>query len=267
MPVAHGLARLSATIALAASLALAYSDYEGYSGAPGTLGACAGSCHGTLDGSMTVTGFPVQYVPGQAYTIRLGHDSGPAIWNFNASARIGTGSQTAGVISAGLYTETYSVPTESNGVHMPTYGYDTCSFVWTAPSPGVGDVRLYVAGHQDHTTGPNTTLVLLSNEAAGVRSRAEPLPVVRFRVEPTVTSGPVSFHFSSPKPGPVVIHVTDATGRILASFSTDRCAAGEQLLVWPALDSRGRRLPAGSYLVRARFGGQLLVRNIVLKGR
>jgi hypothetical protein len=253
-------------IGLAASLALADSDFVGYSGAPGTLGACAATCHGTLDGSITARGFPAEYVPGQAYTVWLDHDSGPAIWNFNASVRVGAGSQPAGIISAGLYTEPYSVPTESNGVHLSTYDHDTCSFIWTAPDPGVGEVRLYVAGHQDHTNGPNTTLFVVSDQATAVKSERKARPLARFRAEPTISSGSVSFYIGSTEPTPVTIKVTDATGRLVASFSTDRCT-GEQVLVWPALDRRGKRLPAGTYLARARLSGQLLLSRFIIKAR
>lgn len=249
---------------LAASL-FAGSDYVGYSGAPGTLGQCAASCHGTLDGSITVSGFPAEYVPGLAYTVTLGHDSGPALWNFNASVRVGTGAQTAGLITPGLYTETYVVATESNGVHMPTYGHDSCTFVWTAPDPGVGDVRLYVAGHQDHTNGPNTTLVLVSGQSSGVGSqKPEPGAAFAFDLQPSIVSGRLILRLKWQVSSPVRVRITDGSGRVIAALTVPGGAPARQVVTWQPLDRSGRRLAAGVYYVRADLAGSRLLRKFVI---
>jgi hypothetical protein len=71
----------------------------------------------------------------------------------------------------GLYAEPYSAAAESNGVHLSSYDHDTCTFAWTVPESGAGEVRPYLAGHRNHTNGPNATLVLVSGQASG--------PVVR----------------------------------------------------------------------------------------
>ena len=138
----------------------------GYSGAPGSSGTCAISCHGSSGGSVTVTGFPAYYSPGQAYTVTIRHSSGTSIANFNCSIRIGTGTSNAGTITAGLNTETYNVSGETNGVHFNGNNRDSGDFTWTAPSSGAGTCRLYAGGLQGSQSGQNTTIVQVTNEQA-----------------------------------------------------------------------------------------------------
>ena len=155
---------------LLASLLLALPIYAlptnvGYSGAPGR-GSCAASCHGIAGGTVQVFGMPASYVPNEQYLITVKKMSGVSIKNFNASCRLATGTQNAGLISAGLFTGTYNVFGETNGVHMTTLDHDSAQFTWTAPAPGFGVVRLYVAAHQgERNTGPNTNVTVVSMEA------------------------------------------------------------------------------------------------------
>jgi len=260
--------RLVVPLWILAAGVFAGSDYVGYSGAPGTLGQCAASCHGTLDGSITVRGFPAEYTPGQAYTVTLGHDSGPALWNFNASVRIGVGTRTAGLIGPGLYTETYVVPTESNGVHLQTYDHDSCTFIWTAPDPGAGDVRLYVAGHQNHTTGPNTTLVLVSGQLSGV---SNPRPAagahLSFDLRPSIVSGRLNLRIRGPARRLIQIRITDGSGRVIDRLTLPGCASGEQVVVWQPVDQTGNRLAAGVYYASADVAGNRLLRRFVIPAR
>jgi hypothetical protein len=46
----------------------AHPTYTGYSGALGSKGTCASSCHGSGTGSIVVTGIPNSYVPLTTYT-------------------------------------------------------------------------------------------------------------------------------------------------------------------------------------------------------
>ncbi|MBK6910213.1 MAG: T9SS type A sorting domain-containing protein [bacterium] len=139
---------------------------RGYSGAPGALGRCASSCHGAGTGTVQVTGFPTNYVPDSTYLITIQAVTGFPIKNFNASVRIGTGTNRAGTITAGQGTSTYNVAQETNGVHLSTLDLQTATFNWQAPAVGAGTVRLYVAAHQGaRNTGPNTNITLVANEA------------------------------------------------------------------------------------------------------
>lgn len=148
------------------ALLAAHSGYIGYSGAPGTKGLCAASCHGSGTQSITVSGFPSSYTPGQQYEITITSPS--AVKNFNGSIRQGTGSTNAGTISAGTGTVTYNDPVETNGVHLSPNDQTSFSFLWTAPPTGTGEVRLYLALHWGNSSGPNLDTVLVATESVGV---------------------------------------------------------------------------------------------------
>jgi len=143
-----------------------HPTFTGYSGAPGRQ-TCASSCHGSGGGTVTVSSFPSAYTPSQVYTITINHGSGSTIANFNASCREGTGSTNAGILAAGTATATYSVSGETNGVHFSATNQNSGTFNWTAPGPGTGAVRLYVAAHQGVYSGANNPIVIVSNEASG----------------------------------------------------------------------------------------------------
>jgi len=147
-----------------ASLGYGHANYVGYSGAPGSNGTCASSCHGTTGGTIQITDFPADYTPGQTYSVTISHSSGSAIRQFNGSCRVGTGSTNAGVIAAGTNTATYNTGGETNGFHLSSIDQQSGTFQWTAPAQGTGVVRLYIAGHQGGYSGQNTDLVLVANE-------------------------------------------------------------------------------------------------------
>ncbi len=50
---------------------MATTSRTGYSGAPGSRGTCASSCHGVSGGTLVLVGFPTTYVPGQVYQLTL----------------------------------------------------------------------------------------------------------------------------------------------------------------------------------------------------
>jgi hypothetical protein len=141
-----------------------YPSLLGYSGAPGSHGNCASSCHGTTGGTIQVDGFPEEYTPEETYTLAISHDGGDAIVQFNGSCRQGDGSDNAGVIAAGTDTETYYVGVETNGVRFSSDNLDEAIFLWTAPESGSGEVRLYISGLQGGFNGQNSNLVYVSQE-------------------------------------------------------------------------------------------------------
>lgn len=134
----------------------------GNSGAPGTQ-SCASSCHGDGAGTVEVHGFPESYYPDSVYLIQL-TSTGLTIKNFNASCRLGTTSLNAGVMLGYGMTAAYSVSNETNGVHSLVLDQDTLEFQWIAPAHGTGEVRMYIAAHQGHDTGPNNDLMLIAGE-------------------------------------------------------------------------------------------------------
>ena len=54
-------------------------SYIGYSGAPGSNGYCASSCHGSSGGTIQIDGFPDEYVSEQTYAITISHSDGNSI--------------------------------------------------------------------------------------------------------------------------------------------------------------------------------------------
>ncbi len=145
---------------------MARSNYRGYSGAPGSLGTCASSCHGSGGGTVQISGFPTEYVPDSTYLITITAVSGSSINNFNGSVRVGTGSTNAGTISGGTNTATHNVAGETNGIHLSSNNRTSGNFNWLAPSAGTGTVHLYVGAHQgSNQGGANTTINLTATEA------------------------------------------------------------------------------------------------------
>ena len=253
---------LATVLALVAAAALALPGYTGYSGAPGPDGTCAGSCHGSGTGTIEVVGFPVAYEQGQTYVISVFKQSGSSISNFNASVRVGTGTQTAGTITAGYRTATYSTGSEPNGVHLSSNDQDSCTFSWQAPDPAVGDVKLYVTGHQGNKSGPNTEVVLTSSQMTGVSEGARRPLDLTFELKPTVAAGPVGIRLSAPSGSHPSLRVVDRGGRLVARIGVPESG---QPIVWRPLDREGRRLAAGTYLVVLQGNGERLVRKLVLK--
>jgi len=244
--------RAYAVLALAvlSTFALAEPSYTGYSGAPGTSGSCASTCHGTSSGRVIVTGFPAVYELGQSYLVRVSTHGGGSISNFNASVRIGAGTQTAGVITAGYMTATYSTGDEPNGVHLSSNDQDSGNFNWQAPDSSVGDVKLYLAAHQGAMGGGNTDIILIASQASGItQGRTLPPTGLDLRIEPTVSTGNVCFRTTVPPGDAAVLRVTNPSGRVLARIELAPCGTSERAAVWSPLDDCGRRLARGTYFV------------------
>ncbi len=146
------------------AFAMAHPHFTGYSGAPGSFGNCASSCHGSPGGTIEVTGFPTEYAPGSTYTLAISHNGGSSIAGLNGSCRIGTGSDNAGLIASGTNTVAYSISGETNGIAMSSTDLDNGTFSWTAPDVGTGDVTLYLAGTQGGFSGLNSELIFVATE-------------------------------------------------------------------------------------------------------
>ena len=253
---------VAAILALLTAVALALPSYTGYSGAPGTTGTCAGQCHGSGTGTIQVVGFPAAYEPGQSYVISVFKQSGSSISNFNASVRVGTGSQTAGTITAGFRTATYSTGSESNGVHLSGNDQDSCTFNWQAPGSAVGDVKLYMAGHQGNAGGPNTETILTSSPMTGVSEGVRRPLGVRLALKPTVVTDRVEVRLAAPAGSHPSLRVVDRGGRMVARINVPESG---QSILWRPLDRDGERLAAGTYLVVLQCKDERLVRKLVLE--
>jgi len=253
---------IAAILVLLAAVALAYPGYTGYSGAPGSSGSCASTCHGASGGTIEVVGFPAVYELSQSYVISVVHRGGSSISNFNASVRTASGSHTIGTITTGYLTATYTTGNEPNGVHLSSEDRDSCTFNWQAPDTGVGDINLYLAGHQGSKSGPNTGIILNASLMTGVSEGAQRPLGLALTLKPTVATGQVDIRLSTPSGSHPSLRVVDRSGRLVARIGVPESG---QPIVWRPLDREGRRLAAGTYLVVLQGNGERLVRKLVLK--
>jgi hypothetical protein len=259
--------KISARSVLIVSLAVlagvsalwAHANYTGYSGAPGTGGRCASSCHGSSGGTVAVSGFPTTYTPGQVYQIVVRHSGGSRIENFNSSVRIGTGSQDAGILAAGYNTATYSASGEPNGIHLSATTKDSAKFSWNAPGIGTGLVKLYLAAHQGSIDGANTDIILSAGEASAI----EEMPgsdVSRpcLSIENRIVSRYVVLRAAVPIGMPGRLRIVGPTGRVQATIAVPREGVSEAI-IWTPKDRNGRRLAPGPYFAVLSAGGQRLI--------
>jgi hypothetical protein len=252
---------------------LAYSQalpsYTGYSGAPGTDGTCAGYCHGSSGGTIIVEGFPNTYIPGQSYVVKVNHSGGSLISNFNASVRGGTGTVTAGIITAGLNTAVYNIGQEPNGVHFASSNLDSGNFTWTAPDSGVGEVRLYLAGMQGSSYyGPNTVITLTAIEGSGLsESNLSILSNLSFTIKPTVVREFLQIQINVPNKSNSRLRIIEQTGRIIKSLKISISNARTQTVIWEPKNDKGKPIPAGIYFVSLESNQERLIRKFTIKTR
>jgi hypothetical protein len=256
--------RLLSALAAFVAIAFGHATYTGYSGAPGTGGTCSGQCHGSSGGSIAVRGFPASYTPGQAYTISVVHTSGSSVNNFNASVRQGTGSTNAGTIAAGYRTAVYNTSGETNGVHLSSTNKDSCTFIWTAPSPGVGNVKLYLAGHQGSSAGgANTVVTAVSTQGAGIaENRPIPGRNPSLTVRPTIITNKARIQVDAAVGTGLRLFVLDRTGRVVGRIPAP---AADVTMEWAPVDRSGRRLAAGSYVLVAMGNGLRVTRHLTIR--
>ena len=254
---------------LTSTIALGGPSYTGYSGAPGTAGTCAGLCHGTSGGTIVVDGFPTTYIPGQAYIVKVKHDGGSRISNFNASVRIGSGTGRAGTITAGLNTATYNTGQEQNGIHFSTANRDSGIFTWTAPNPGVGEVRLYLAGMQSTSVnGPNTVITLIAIEGSGLSEINSPiLPRLSLVIKPNVVDKLLQMNLSTPNNLDAQLRIIEQTGRIIKNFKISDSDSRTQTIVWEPINDKGKRLSTGIYFASLESNKERIIRKFTIKSR
>lgn len=240
----------------------ARTSYTGYSGAPGSRGQCAASCHGGAGGTIQVTGFPTAYYPGQQYTIIVSRSSGNSINQFNGSIRIGTGSENAGVITASTGTATYNVAGETNGIHLSTANQTSATFLWTAPVMGRGSVKLYLAGMQGTSiSGANTNLTLTSSEQTTGMDGGFQVAHDHYLLNnyPNPFNTHTLIKFTIPESRNVKLDIYDLNGRKIANIFDGYINAGDHSAIWNAAAN-----PSGIYFCRMSTDGESITKRIIL---
>jgi hypothetical protein len=231
-----------------AAVVSAHNSYTGgYSGAPG-MRTCASSCHGGSGGTLTVTGFPTTYQPGQTYRIAVTHNGGSPIVNFNATTRIGSTTTVAGsftpVANSVLYTGA------DGGVYAAPHAIDSAVFQWTAPSSGTGPITLYVAAFQGTTSssnGQNKAIAIASTEIVSTvhDELSMPRELLLLQNYPNPFNPTTKIQYSLPKSTTVKLAVCDVLGRTLTTLVEGYKQAGIYSVQFDA-----SRLASGIYLCR-----------------
>ncbi|MBL7129320.1 MAG: T9SS type A sorting domain-containing protein [Ignavibacteria bacterium] len=239
-----------------------FPSYTGYSGAPGSSGNCASTCHGSSGGTIQISGFPTQYTPGQAYIITISHNGGQTIRNFNGSCRIGTGSSNAGVISAGTSTSVYNTAGETNGVHLSSNSLNSATFNWTAPSSGTGTVKLYIAGHQGSKNDPNTNIILTATEIIsgipGINGNI-PTEITLFQNYPNPFNSETIISYSVPKQGNVKLDIYNVAGEKMETMVDGYKESGYYMIAWDASN-----YASGVYYYRLTVGDRDITKRMTL---
>jgi hypothetical protein len=240
---------------------LARPSYTGYSGAAGSKGTCASSCHGSGTGTITVTGFPSAYEPGKSYTVSVQHTGGSTIANFNASTRIGTTTTIAGSFAALSKTALYTVAEYENGIRASSNNFDVATFTWNAPAAGTGTVTLYLSGSQGTKSGPNTKIILSSTEqnASAVNDRnAAPDLFCLEQNFPNPFNPSTEITYQLPADGHILLTVHDVLGKETVSLVNGVETAGKHTVRFNAASLAG-----GVYFYRLQTGSFTAIRKML----
>lgn len=255
-------AMIFATLVGIAMIASAHNSYTGgYSGAPGAR-TCASSCHGGTAGSLTVSGFPTSYIPGQTYRVTIAHTSGSPIVNFNATMRVGTTSSVAGAFAAVLNSTPYSG--NDGGMYASPHGIDSAVFLWTAPTPGTGAVTLYAAAFQGTTSSSNgqsrAVAVTATEATTGIEINSPgPREIALSQNFPNPFNPSTSISFHLPSASFVTLRLFDALGRETATLVDEILTEGTHTARWNATN-----VPSGVYYYKIQSGSSVQTKKMVL---
>ncbi|MEE9553752.1 MAG: T9SS type A sorting domain-containing protein [candidate division Zixibacteria bacterium] len=247
----------------------AHSNYTGYSGAPGSNGSCSNSCHRQYSfvPNITVTGFPEVYEPETQYTIAVAHESGSTINQFNASVRIGEGSENAGVLAEGINTAIYDTPNETNGAHWNSADIDSGTFIWTSPPTGTGEVRLYWAGLQGtRAWGADTQIVLIASDAQ-LDIEYHPGTPTSFSMAqnyPNPFNGETIVEISVAEAGRVDFIITNILGQLVYEWRETVEQPGTVSIRWDGHKSDDSELPSGIYFYRLTSKAGTITKKMML---
>lgn len=245
----------------------ARTSYTGYSGAPGSKGRCAASCHGVTGGTIEITGFPAAYVPGQTYVVTISHNGGSSISQFNGSCRVGSGSDNAGTITAGTNTVIYSTTGETNGVRLSSTNLTSGTFSWTAPASGTGDVTLYVAGHQGAYSSFNTDLTLMASEMTlSIQDEQDGGLPAEYQLHanyPNPFNPSTVIEFDLQHRSTISIEIFNLQGQRVRQLVNKEYPAGSYQVTWDGTSSTGQPVSTGVYLYRLTAGDFVKTKKMI----
>jgi len=251
------------------SIVLASTPYIGWSGAPGSRGACSVTCHYRqhFTPSVIITGFPEQYVPGQTYSVEISRGGDSVIKNFNASIRIGAGSENGGTIEAGTNTATYYHSQEANGVHWLGSSQASGTFNWIAPESGTGEVRLYYAGLQGSlSNGSSCDTTLISQELITSVENTHQVPQL-FELQqnyPNPFNGETIIKARISEIGKYKLVISNISGQIVHEQNLNIDNPGIVRINWNSKGQSGKMAPSGVYFYTLRGSNSSQTKKMLL---
>jgi hypothetical protein len=141
------------------------------------------------------------------------------------------------------------------------------------PGPGPGsydDVDKF-----KFTAAPHAPLLFMSAWGRGLWMRdvsdvvaVDGAPTVNARLalappRPNPSSGAVTLRLLDDRSLTVLVEIIDVRGRVISRLGSQGSGA-ERTLAWDGADSGGRAVAAGTYYVRARSGGEIATRSVIL---
>ncbi len=246
-----------------------FPSYTGYSGAAGSKGTCASSCHGSGTGTITLSGIPSVYTSGATYTVTVKNSSGSSISNFNCSSRKGSTTIVAGTFIAGTNSALYSVSGNENGVRASSNNITSSVFQWKAPAAGTGNVTFSLAGLQGSKSGATTKLTVSSTESTtGITGTST--ESFQFQLEqnyPNPFNPSTLIRYTVPVTGPVRLTVTDVIGNELFTLVNEvqESGAHSYLFNMSEISSQLKRpVSSGVYFYSLRFREMVLTKKMVV---
>lgn len=242
---------------------------NGFAGDPPLYETCV-SCHSTYPlnsglGHLSVTGLPAAYAPGVTYPLILTLTShGPLRWGFEATM-IKTSDQSRGgvldpvdttyvQVSRGAGMERDYIKQTLVGTFAGQHDGASWQILWTAPEAGSGTTHFYLAGNAANDDGRDTNdyiyaidTAVMESPDARVASRTD-RGAIEFTSYPNPMGREGTIHFRLPVGADVCLTVTEITGRIVRTLTSQSWSAGgDEWFRWDSRDNAGHLVPAGIY--------------------
>jgi hypothetical protein len=146
-------------------------------------------------GSLTITGVPANYTPGQTYAITVTlNKAGQMRWGFELSARVASNGNQGGVLVATDVTGTFVreaagiqyITQTTSGTSSGQGGPKAWTFNWTAPSPPIGPIRLSAVGNAANNNFTTTgDFIYTATATSNGQGQVEPPPAVEITTDKT----------------------------------------------------------------------------------
>ncbi len=227
----------------------------GYTNSPGDGQNCSHCMGGTavavsdwIFSDIPVTG----YVPGEIYSITV-TATGTGNKGFELSPQSLAG-DLIGTLFQGPDSKLVGGDKYITHNAASTIDPKSWTFLWTAPTPGVGDITFYACAAVGKLNTKTTTMVVNQNTVG-----LSELNATAVKVYPNPVQDQVHLSYNLDQSGMVLVDLLSVTGRNVAPMINDMRQAGENLEVLQV------DLSSGIYLLRIQMDGKSEVRKMVVQ--